>query len=293
MSTRAGAFVASASLAFGLAAANPALAKQTPEPSATAGSEGLDASRSLRMPSSLFRIDRDDQTQQAAASGKETPAQGAVPQPTRASQATPQFRRAAFSKVVGYGFQLTGYVHVMRLMAQDFTRSQLSGNFWQDYVNSIHVPKTWGDKDGWEVNYLGHAIFGSAYSRIWIEQREPKATTKSQYFKSMGHAFVFTTIMSVQYEIGPLSEASIGNVGINPRDLGWCDYVWTPIGATLWMMAEDAIDKYFLTFVDKHVPFVMARTAARLILNPGHMLANVSQNRLPWYRQGRPLTGGR
>jgi hypothetical protein len=36
----------------------------------------------------------------------------------------------------------------------------------------------------------------------------------------------------------------------------------------------------------------MARAAARMILNPGRMLANVSQNRTPWYRSDRPISVG-
>jgi hypothetical protein len=65
-----------------------------------------------------------------------------------------------------------------------------------------------------------------------------------------------------------LSEASIGNVGMNPADVGWVDLVWTPVGSVLWTIGEDMVDKYALAWVEKHVPFMMAKAAARMILNP-------------------------
>jgi hypothetical protein len=220
--------------------------------------------------------------------------QGAVPTPKSTLPTVPaaEFKPARFSRTLLYAMQLTFYEHVMRVAAQDFTREQLKGPFFQDWFDSVHIPTTWGDGDSWQVNYLGHAIHGSAAARIWLDQREPKATTKKQYFKSMSHAFLFAIAFSEQYEIGPMSEASIGNVGMYPGDRGWVDQVWTPIGAVLWTMAEDGIDRYFLSWVDQHVPFLMARAAARMILNPGRMLANVSQNRTPWYRSDRPISVG-
>jgi hypothetical protein len=106
----------------------------------------------------------------------------------------------------------------------------------------------------------------------------------------MARALVFTVIFSELFENGPISEASIGNVARQHDRTGWVDHVWTPVGGVLWAMAEDAIDKYVLTEVDRRVPFVVARIAARMILNPGRMLANVSQNRAPWFRSNRPVS---
>jgi hypothetical protein len=212
--------------------------------------------------------------------------------PTTASHAQQaMFKPNRMTKVIQYGLQLTFYEHIMRVATQDFTRQQLEGPFWQDYLDSVNMPEKWGDKDGWEVNYIGHAIHGGAFSRIWLEQMEPKPTSKSQYLKSIGKAFIYTAIFSMQYEIGPMSEASIGNVGMNPDDNGWVDLIWTPVGSVLWTMGEDAIDKYALRWIEKHVPFMMAKGAARMILNPSRMLANISMNRSPWSRADRDWNG--
>ena len=279
------------SLAAVLVAPAPARAQ---EPGESIATPGIDARRSLRMPASLFLNDGSGETlqgQQTTAPPSKDPTQGPVPAPKAiyANQTTPQ--AASLSKVVLYGLQLTFYEHVMRIATQDFTRQQLKGKFWPEYLDSVHVPTQWGDKDHWQVNYIGHAISGGAFARVWLEQREARATTASQYLKGMGRALIYASIFSIQYEMGPMSEASIGNVGLNPDDLGWSDYVWTPLGGILWTMAEDAADKYVLTFIDKHVPFMMAKAAARMILNPSRMLANIGMNRTPWSRYNRDLNG--
>jgi hypothetical protein len=235
------------------------------------------------------RLDFSDQTTPAASS------QG-IPSPQTLHPAPPGHitpKEANVRRLILYGLQLTFYEHVMRLATQDFTRQQLKGKFWPEYFDSVHVPEKWGDKDGWQVNYIGHAISGGAYTRIWMDQREPRNPSKSQYLKSIGKAFIYTALFSVQYEMGPMSEASIGNVGLNREDLGWNDYIWTPIGGVLWTMGEDAIDKYALSWLDRHVPFVMAKAAARMIANPSRMLANIGQNRSPWGRQDRTINGER
>ena len=55
---------------------------------------------------------------------------------------------------------------------------------------------------------------------------------------------VFSAAYSLQFEIGPLSEASIGNVGMRPETTGWVDHVITPMGAFGLIVVEDALDRY-------------------------------------------------
>lgn len=214
--------------------------------------------------------------------------EAAAPTPKPAAA---EFKPAKRSKVLFYGFELMFYEQVMRVATQQESRAELKGPFFKDWFASVHIPRKWGDEDSWQVNYIGHAIHGSAAARIWLDQRERPAT-KTEYVQSMGRALVFAAIFSELFENGPISEASIGNVARLQDRTGWVDHVWTPVGGVLWAMAEDAIDKYVLTQIDRHVPMLLPRVAARLILNPGRMLANVSQNRAPWYRADRPLAAG-
>jgi hypothetical protein len=223
--------------------------------------------------------------------------QGGVPSPQAkpGDQTQPEFRKARFSKVLQYSMQLIFYEHVMRVAVQPFTRAELDGPFWKDYLRSVKMPKQWGDGDSWEVNYIGHSMHGSAGVRLWLSQREPKHMDqgKKEYWKAMGRAFLFGALFSEQFEIGPLSEAAIGNVGLREGRTGWVDHVITPIGSVFWTMYEDALDRWVLTWIEKRVPFAMAKVAARMILCPAWMLANVGQNRVPWHRPDRGITSGR
>jgi hypothetical protein len=99
----------------------------------------------------------------------------------------------------------------------------------------------------------------------------------------------FAASYSLQFEIGPLSEASIGNVGMRPETTGWVDHVITPVGAFGFIVAEDAVDKYFVQWVEQHTSNPLARAALRILFNPGRALANGASGRTPWYRADRPL----
>ena len=238
----------------------------------------------LRLPSGLF--------------GVQTPGQAGVPTPQGTAAKPPgeePFQKARFTKVLQYSIQLIFYEHVMRVAVQPFTRAELKGPFWRDYLNSVKIPKQWNDGDSWEVNYIGHSMHGSAGVRLWLSQREPdyQGNGKKKYWAAMTRAFLFGALFSEQFEIGPLSEAAIGNVGLREGRTGWVDHIITPFGSVAWTMYEDAVDKYVIQFIEKHVPFVMAKAAARMILCPAWMLANVGQNRVPWDRPGRPLAFGR
>jgi len=225
---------------------------------------------------------------------REPAPQGAVPTPHAKAQpqALADFKPAPFMKVLQYSVQLIFYEHVMRVAVQPFTRAELKGPFWKDYIRSVKMPKQWNDGDSWEVNYIGHSMHGSAGVRLWLAQREPlhMQRGKKGYWGALGRAALFGALFSEQFEIGPLSEASIGNVGLHEGRTGWVDHVITPVGSVVWTMYEDAVDKYVLTFIEKHVPFVIAKAAARMILCPAWMLANVGMNRVPWDRDGRPIT---
>src|SRR5436309_1147684 len=69
---------------------------------------------------------------------------------------------------------LLGIEHGIRLALQPGTRRELSGNFWDDYRGSLHLPKHWEDTDSWPVNYIGHPIHGAAAGYLWLEH-DPKA----------------------------------------------------------------------------------------------------------------------
>ena len=182
--------------------------------------------------------------------------------------------------------------HGSRIAFQSKTRRELGGPFWGDYKRSVRIPRQWEDTDAWWVNYVGHPIHGAAAGYIWLDH-EPRAPTDisldREYWGSRGRALAWSAVYSLQFEIGPLSEASIGNVGMRPETTGWVDHVVTPTGAFGWIVAEDVLDRFFVRWVERRTRNRVSRIVLRLILNPGRALSNGASGRAPWHRDGRPL----
>ena len=182
--------------------------------------------------------------------------------------------------------------HGVRL-AQHKTRRELDGPFWSDYRRSVRVPGSWEDGDPWYINYLGHPIHGAAAAFVWAEHDPVMKTASfglnSHYWATRWRPLVSSAIYSVQFEVGPLSEASIGNVGILPNTIGWVDYVVTPVGGMGIGVAEDALDRFFIEWFERHVRNRTARAVMRMLFNPSRTFANLATNHLPWYRANRPI----
>jgi hypothetical protein len=182
--------------------------------------------------------------------------------------------------------------HITRIAFQEKTRRELSGPFWSDYKRSVRWPGQWEDSDNWYVNYIGHPIHGAAAGYIWLDHERGAAADISlsrSYWASRGRAAAWAAVYSLQFEIGPLSEASIGNVGMRRETTGWVDHVVTPSGAFGWIVAEDAMDRFLVKWIEAHAHNKVARAALRLVFNPGRALSNGASGRAPWFRNGRPL----
>ncbi|MGH9237784.1 MAG: hypothetical protein ACRD3G_07060 [Vicinamibacterales bacterium] len=146
--------------------------------------------------------------------------------------------------------------HAIRVGFREKTRRELGGNFWHDYRRSVRMPGQWTDTDSWWVNYIGHPIHGAAAGYPWLdhEPNAPKTFSRgSEYWASRGRAMAWSAGYSLQFEIGPLSEASIGNVGMRPETTGWVDHVITPVGAFGFLVAEDAVDRYVVQWIEKRI----------------------------------------
>jgi len=184
--------------------------------------------------------------------------------------------------------------HGTRVAFQEKTRRELGGNFWRDYQRSVRIPNQWGDTDSWAINDVGHTIHGAAAAHIWLnhDRKAPVVIhNDARYWASRARAMAWAAAFSAQFEIGPFSEASIGNVGMRPETTGWVDHVVTPVGAFGMVVAEDALDRYFVRWFENRVENRVARVLIRMAANPGRTLSNTSSGRLPWHRSGRPVTG--
>ena len=183
--------------------------------------------------------------------------------------------------------------HTTRVIFQDKTRRELGGSFFGDYARSLRVPTTWSDGDGWKTDYIGHPMHGAAAGYIWLDHEDgahdPDLGFSGEYWASRSRATAWAALYSLQFEIGPFSEASIGNVGMHPNTIGWVDHVITPAGALAIMVAEDALDRHVITRIESWTGNRFLRAASRVALNPSRALSNAAQGRMPWFRSVRPL----
>jgi len=195
---------------------------------------------------------------------------------------------------VADSFKLLMIEHAWRIGLQEKTRAELGGKFWHDYHRSVRVPRQWGDTDSAFVNYIHHPIHGAAAGYIWLDH-EPNApytfSPTRRYWTSRARAMAWSAAYSLQFEIGPLSEASIGNVGMRPETTGWVDHVVTPLGAFGLLVAEDALDRYVVPWTEQRVTNPFLRMLIRMSASPGRTLSNSASGRAPWHRDGRPIAG--
>ena len=131
----------------------------------------------------------------------------------------------------------------------------------------MRVPRQWEDTDAWYVNYVGHPIHGAAAGYNWLDHGpdgDVPFGRSPRYWAAKGRATAWAAAYSLQFEIGPLSEASIGNVGMRPETTGWVDHVVTPVGALGLMVAEDALDRYFVEWAEARIRNRVLRASMRI-----------------------------
>ncbi|MBM3794554.1 MAG: hypothetical protein FJW31_10895 [Acidobacteria bacterium] len=108
-----------------------------------------------------------------------------------------------------------------------------------------------------------------------------------QYWKSRLKATAFSAAYSMQFEFGPVSESSIGNVGIDGKEHGKVDLVVTPTLGLAWQVTEDALGRFVVAKVERRFKNRVARLALRSALNPSRSFANALRFKVPWHRDVR------
>ena len=160
--------------------------------------------------------------------------------------------------------------------------------FFQGYIDSVGALHGWADGDPFYVNYVGHSMQGAVSGYLWTlndkRYRYVEFGRNAEYWKSRMRAGAFAWAYSVQSEIGPISEASIGNIQASFPQSGFVDHVVTPAIGLGWMIAEDALDKYLVRLVERHTQNRTIRILVRGGANPSRSFANVFAGRWPWAR---------
>ncbi|NNF00266.1 MAG: hypothetical protein HKN25_14700 [Pyrinomonadaceae bacterium] len=180
-------------------------------------------------------------------------------------------------------------------MLQKKTRREIKGPFFRDWGRSVKNLGKWRDGDSVFTNYVAHPMQGAVTGRIFINNSERSRRQEfgrsKEYWKSRAKAMAWSAAWSTQFELGPISEASIGNVGlydrVGPNRMGWVDLVITPTAGTLVLIGEDVIDKYILKgWLEKR----RSRRSVRLLrtfITPFQSFTNFFHGKHPWKRYTR------
>jgi len=180
---------------------------------------------------------------------------------------------------------IQGFQHSYALVIQEKTRRALKGPFFEDYWKSIKGVRGWSDGNKFFTNYLAHPMQGGMTGFIFVQNHDRAKkqifAESKQYWKDRFKAFVWSAAWSTNWELGPISQSSIGNVGLYKHQ-GYVDLVITPTVGTGWLLTEEALDRYVIRHIESKGRAV--KMIARTFMNPMRSVANVLRFKEPWYR---------
>ena len=184
-----------------------------------------------------------------------------------------------------------GVQHGFRLLTEPGTRAGLKGSFIKNYARSVGNLHGISDGDEFYVNYVGHPMMGSVAGFLWLQNdrayHHAEFGANRLYWKGRLRAAAFSWAYSAQFEIGPLSEASIGAIQSSYPQQGFVDHAITPAIGMAWMIGEDVVDRYIIKRIEAATENRMVRLLARGGLNPTRTFANAMNGRYPWARDTR------
>jgi hypothetical protein len=184
----------------------------------------------------------------------------------------------------------TGIMHTFNLTTEAGTRDTLNGHWFQDYIDSVSELRGWSDSDHFMAPYVGHPLEGSIFGFIQ-RQNDPEYRLVQwgdgrEYWISMLRSMAYSAVWHTQWKIGPISEASIGNVMLHASP-GFITLVDTPTLGFCTMLTEDAADRYVIMGLENRTSNRAVIILARSFLNPGRTFANLMAFRPPWVRDTR------
>ena len=235
-----------------------------------------------------------------------------------------------WGSLIGEEFLYIGAKTAYRITSEQKTRTELGGPFFSDWgyiLQHINIDR-WGDGGKWFANNVGHPLDGSIYAFIYRRNDDNTRNLRfdlhnREYRKGILKAFLVAAVTSIESEIGPLSEATVGHVGLKaewflrrddgtligpiPQDTiglgeltkrpfwirgnngtGLTDFIMTPFGGAAVMVAEDALDKYVIESLEQHVHNRYLVATMRCVLNPTRSAGNFFSLTTPWHRDSRP-----
>ena len=207
------------------------------------------------------------------------------------------------------GVEFTLLQHTFRVLDDPGLRYELVHKpFVHDWFASYggYDLKRWGDGDDFVVNDVGHPLQGAVYSRLYL-QNNPRSYVllgrTRDYWVTWAQSVLWAAVWEVQWKVGPLSEASMGNAGgwtyvpncgtslsclNNPaypkpptNNTGLSDWIMSPVFGGLWVLAEDTLEHYVVVPVARNHRILGGRIL-RGCLEPSRDLASLFAGKLPW-----------
>ncbi len=168
--------------------------------------------------------------------------------------------------------------HLTRL-TEGRTSARLGGPFVNDWFDSVRSLNRFNDGGRIATNWVAHPMMGSVTTHI-LGQNDPeylenRIGSGDRYWRAKGKQFIFATVYSIQFEIGPLSESSLGNIHQASIDL----WLTSTLG-TVWSVGEDLAAQFVLRRLRATHP-KWANTLT-IFLNPTRSFANLLAFKRPW-----------
>ena len=169
--------------------------------------------------------------------------------------------------------------------------------YFRGYLDAVGSLHGWADGDPFYVNYVGHPMQGAVTGRIFINNsdkaRRQEFGKQGHYWESRVKTMAWSALWSLQFELGPISETSIGNVGKTRAGDGrskqtYGDIVVTPLVGTGLVVLEDMVDKYVLDhWLEQRFTNSLMIKITRSLLTPSTSFGNILRGRAPWRRDYR------
>jgi hypothetical protein len=224
----------------------------------------------------------------ASDSGNDSGGEVPIDPGNRSQRVLPGAAQTNWNGVIRSSTRFLVVQHSFRVLTEPGTRKEFGGPFVGDYLRSVGAMRRWNDSDPFIVNYVGHPLMGAVTGYLYLNHTgsasDQRFGSGPGYWKLRLRAMTYSAAYSTQFEIGLLSEASLGNVGRDYRTMGGVDLVVTPLGGIGWLIAEDAIDRFFIEKIEDRSRSPFVRIAARCLLNPGRAFANLMDGKAPWKR---------
>ena len=208
------------------------------------------------------------------------------------------FRGTGIARGVDWGglfresFLFLAIENSFRCATEQGTRDAISNPFFPGYLNSVGNLHGWNDGDPFYVNYVGHPMQGAVSGDIWTHNdrayRNIQFGKNRRYWKGKLRAGAYSYIYSILFEIGPISEASIGNIQAYYPQQGFVDHIVTPVMGLGWSISEDVLDQYLIRRIESQTTNRWILLLARGGLNPARTMANAMALQPPWHRDNRP-----